>query len=105
MRGLTSAANLVFTYGTAGVAIAATGSAVGIFGQTYSPNGTAGLSEITAHYFLWPGGGLGTRVSQSKNKCAVGSLDGYIVRGCWELKRKFRPKQVVPVIVCGKGID
>lgn len=43
VRGLTSAANFVFTYGAAGVATANTGSAVGIFGQTFSPNGTAGL--------------------------------------------------------------
>ena len=43
MRGLTSAANNVFTYGTAGVATATTGSSVGILGQTYSANGTAGL--------------------------------------------------------------
>ena len=42
VRGVTSADNFVFTYGTAGVATAATGSAVGIFGQTYSPNGIAG---------------------------------------------------------------
>jgi hypothetical protein len=25
-----------------------------------------------------------------ENNYALGSLDGYIVRGCWELKRKFR---------------
>jgi hypothetical protein len=43
VRGLTSAANFVFTYGTAGVATANSGSAVGIFGQAFSPNGTAGL--------------------------------------------------------------
>jgi len=43
VRGLTSAANNVFTYGAAGVATAATGSSVGIFGQAYSSNGTAGL--------------------------------------------------------------
>ena len=39
VRGLTSAANFVFTYGTAGVATANTGSAVGIFGEAFSPNG------------------------------------------------------------------
>ena len=27
-----------------------------------------------------------------ENNYALGSLDGYIVRGCWELKRKFRFK-------------
>jgi hypothetical protein len=43
VRGLTSAGNNVFTYGTAGVATADTGSSVGVLGQTYSPNGTAGL--------------------------------------------------------------
>jgi hypothetical protein len=43
VRGQTSAANFAFTYGTAGVATAATGSSVGILGQTYSPNGTAGF--------------------------------------------------------------
>jgi len=43
VRGVTSAANFVFTYGTSGVATANTGSAVGIFGQAYSPQGVAGL--------------------------------------------------------------
>jgi hypothetical protein len=43
VRGLTSAANFVFTYGTAGVATASTGGAVGVFGQSYSPDGTAGF--------------------------------------------------------------
>jgi hypothetical protein len=43
VRGVTSAANFVFTYGTSGVAKADTGSAVGIFGQAYSPQGVAGL--------------------------------------------------------------
>ena len=43
VRGLTSAANFVFTYGTSGVATANTGSAVGIFGQAFSPQGVAGL--------------------------------------------------------------
>ena len=43
VRGVTSAANFVFTYGTSGVATADTGSAVGIFGQAYSPQGVAGL--------------------------------------------------------------
>ena len=42
VRGQTSAADFSFTYGTSGVATAATGTSVGIFGQTYSPNGTAG---------------------------------------------------------------
>ena len=42
VRGLTSAANFVFTYGTAGVATASTGSGVGIFGQALSPDGVAG---------------------------------------------------------------
>jgi hypothetical protein len=43
VRGVTSAGNFVFTYGTSGVATANTGSAVGIFGQAYSPQGVAGL--------------------------------------------------------------
>jgi len=43
VRGVTSAANFIFTYGTSGVATANTGSAVGIFGQAYSPQGVAGL--------------------------------------------------------------
>jgi hypothetical protein len=43
VRGVTSAANFVFTYGTSGVATANTGSAVGVFGQAYSPQGVAGL--------------------------------------------------------------
>src|SRR5215471_9095695 len=43
VRGQTSAANFVFTYGTSGVATANTGSAVGIFGQAFSPQGAAGL--------------------------------------------------------------
>jgi len=43
VRGVTSAANFVFTYGTSGVATANTGSAVGIFGQAFSPQGVAGL--------------------------------------------------------------
>jgi hypothetical protein len=43
VRGLTSAANFDFTYGTAGVATAATGSSVGVFGQSWSPDGTAGF--------------------------------------------------------------
>ena len=43
VRGQTSAANVAFTYGTAGVATAPTGSSVGILGQTFSPNGTAGF--------------------------------------------------------------
>lgn len=43
VRGVTSAANFVFTYGTSGVATANTGSAVGIFGQAFSPQGAAGL--------------------------------------------------------------
>jgi hypothetical protein len=56
VRGLTSAANFVFTYGTAGVATATTGSAVGIFGQTYSPNGTAGLFANVAGGNILEGG-------------------------------------------------
>ena len=56
VRGLTSADNFVFTYGTAGVATAATGSAVGIFGQTYSPNGTAGLFANVAGGNILEGG-------------------------------------------------
>src|SRR5258708_3661994 len=43
VRGVTSGANFVVTYGTSGVATANTGSAVGIFGQAYSPQGVAGL--------------------------------------------------------------
>jgi hypothetical protein len=43
VRGVTSAANFVFTYGTAGVATANTGSAVGVFGQALSPQGVAGF--------------------------------------------------------------
>jgi hypothetical protein len=43
VRGVTSAANFVFTYGTSGVATANAGSAVGIFGQAFSPQGAAGL--------------------------------------------------------------
>jgi hypothetical protein len=43
VRGQTSAANFVFTYGTAGVALAPTGSSVAIFGEAWSPQGTAGL--------------------------------------------------------------
>lgn len=56
VRGLTSADNFVFTYGTSGVATAATGSAVGIFGQTYSPNGTAGLFANVAGGNILEGG-------------------------------------------------
>jgi hypothetical protein len=56
VRGLTSADNFVFTYGTAGVATAATGGAVGIFGQTYSPNGTAGLFANVAGGNILEGG-------------------------------------------------
>ena len=36
-----------------------------------------------------PGRALGPA---KENICALESLDGYIVWGCWELKRKFRPK-------------
>lgn len=43
VRGQTSAENNAFTYGTAGVATAATGTSVGIFGQAFSPNATAGF--------------------------------------------------------------
>lgn len=56
VRGVTSADNFVFTYGTAGVATAATGGAVGIFGQTYSPNGTAGLFANVAGGNILEGG-------------------------------------------------
>ncbi len=56
VRGLTSAANFVFTYGTAGVATAPTGSAVGIFGQTFSPNGIAGLFANVAGGNILEGG-------------------------------------------------
>jgi len=56
VRGLTSAANFVFTYGVAGVATAATGGSVGVFGQTYSPNGTAGLFANVAGGNILEGG-------------------------------------------------
>jgi trimeric autotransporter adhesin len=56
VRGVTSADNFVFTYGTAGVATAATGGAVGVFGQTYSPNGTAGLFANVAGGNILEGG-------------------------------------------------
>ena len=43
VRGQTAAANFVFTYGTAGVAVAPTGSSVAVFGEAWSPQGIAGL--------------------------------------------------------------
>ena len=70
VRGLTSAANFVFTYGTAGVATASTGSAVGIFGQTFSPNGTAGLFANVAGGNIILGG-----VGQPEN--TVFRVDGH----------------------------
>jgi hypothetical protein len=48
--GVTSSADFQFSYATRGDALANTGSAVAIFGQPYSPNGTAG-------YFLNRAGG------------------------------------------------
>jgi hypothetical protein len=48
--GLTSSADFGFSYATRGDAVATTGSAVAVFGQTYSPDGTAG-------YFLNRAGG------------------------------------------------
>jgi hypothetical protein len=56
VRGVTSADNFVFTYGTSGVATALTGSAVGIFGQAYSPNGTAGFFANVAGGNILEGG-------------------------------------------------
>jgi len=48
--GLTNSADFGFSYATRGTATASTGSAVAIFGETFSPDGTAG-------YFLNRGGG------------------------------------------------
>src|SRR6266849_4995589 len=48
--GLTSSADFGFSYAVRGTATASTGSALAIFGETFSPNGAAG-------YFLNRGGG------------------------------------------------
>ncbi len=48
--GLTSSADFGFSYAIRGTATASTGSALAIFGETFSPNGAAG-------YFLNRGGG------------------------------------------------
>jgi hypothetical protein len=56
VRGLTSAGNFDFTYGTAGVATAATGSSVGVFGQSWSPDGTAGFFANAAGGNILVGG-------------------------------------------------
>src|ERR1700731_1892396 len=56
VRGLTSAANFVFTYGTSGVATATTGSAVGVFGQSWSRDGNAALFANVAGGNIITGG-------------------------------------------------
>jgi len=50
VTGITSSADFGFSYATRGTATASTGSALGIFAEVFSPNGTAG-------YFLNRGGG------------------------------------------------
>jgi len=35
-----------------------------------------------------------------ENNYALESLDGYIVSGCWELKRKFRLSLISPSTIC-----
>lgn len=50
VNGVTNSADFGFSYATRGTATASTGSALGIFGEVFSPDGAAG-------YFLNRGGG------------------------------------------------
>ena len=81
VRGVTSAANFVFTYGTSGIATANTGSAVGLFGQAFSPQGVAGLFANVA-------GGDIIRGGVNQPEITVFRVDG---RGTIFANGGFRP--------------
>jgi len=81
VRGQTSAANFVFTYGTSGIATANTGSAVGLFGQAFSPQGVAGLFANVA-------GGDIIRGGVNQPEITVFRVDG---RGTIFANGGFRP--------------